>query len=48
MDEQYAISQHGATWIGGLDGSGVGGPPVLIVPGGPGSPHNYCSIAAEA
>jgi len=48
MDEQYAISQHGATWIGGLDGSGVGGPPVLIVPGGPGSPHDYCSIAAEA
>jgi L-proline amide hydrolase len=48
MDEQYAISQHGATWIGGLDGSGVGGPPVLIVPGGPGSPHNYCSIAADA
>jgi proline-specific peptidase len=48
MDEQYAVSQYGTTWIGGLEGSGVSGPPVLIVPGGPGSPHNYCSIAAEA
>jgi L-proline amide hydrolase len=45
--EQYVVWRLGTTWVGTISGVWRENPPVLVVNGGPGSSHCYCTHIAE-